>query len=158
MTGVGLPRSRSSVYNAECQVLAGIRATLNHRVALGRMRHPRRCASAPRSSLSSLRPFVPTTLVNRPRKGADHGQRTPSPGWYQDPRDASQVRWWDGGQWTHNTQQMPGFASPMSQSPTAPEQAPTPGFEQSVAGDPWAAAGQAPGSPEAPRGSGSGAA
>ncbi|HPE12250.1 MAG TPA: DUF2510 domain-containing protein, partial [Actinomycetota bacterium] len=71
------------------------------------------------------------------------GNGTPSPGWYQDPRDASQVRWWDGGQWTHNTQQMPGFASPMSQSPTAPEQAPTPGFEQSVAGDPWAAAGQA---------------
>ena len=79
------------------------------------------------------------------------GNGTPSPGWYQDPRDASQVRWWDGGQWTHNTQQMPGFASPMSQSPTAPEQAPTPGFEQSVAGDPWAAAGQAPGQPEAPQ-------
>ena len=80
------------------------------------------------------------------------GNGTPSPGWYQDPRDASQVRWWDGGQWTHNTQQMPGFASPMSQSPTAPEQAPTPGFEQSVAGDPWAAAGQAPAQPEQPWG------
>ncbi|HPJ18602.1 MAG TPA: DUF2510 domain-containing protein, partial [Actinomycetota bacterium] len=79
------------------------------------------------------------------------GNGTPSPGWYQDTRDASQVRWWDGGQWTHNTQQMPGFASPMSQSPTAPEQAPTPGFEQSVAGDPWAAAGQAPAQPEAPQ-------
>ena len=25
---------------------------------------------------------------------------SPSPGWYPDPRDASQVRWWDGSQWT----------------------------------------------------------
>ena len=46
----------------------------------------------------------------------------PSPGWYQDPRDPAQVRWWDGGGWTQNTQPMPGAAQPeVPQTPAAPE-------------------------------------
>ena len=70
----------------------------------------------------------------------------PSPGWYQDPRDPAQVRWWDGGGWTQNTQPMPGAAQPeVPQTPAAPE----PSFEQPA--DPWAAASQAPvQQPEAP--------
>jgi uncharacterized membrane protein YhaH (DUF805 family) len=33
------------------------------------------------------------------------GQRLPPAGWYDDPWDASQIRWWDGEQWT-------GYAAP----------------------------------------------
>ena len=46
----------------------------------------------------------------------------PSPGWYQDPRDPSQVRWWDGGGWTQNTQPMPGAVpqAPAAQQPAQP--------------------------------------
>ena len=43
----------------------------------------------------------------------------PSPGWYQDPRDPSQVRWWDGGGWTQNTQPMPGVAPQAPEAPAA---------------------------------------
>ncbi len=60
----------------------------------------------------------------------------PSPGWYQDPRDASQVRWWDGGGWSENTQPMPGAQVP---GPSVPTPEPV---------DPWTAASQAPAQPE----------
>ena len=61
----------------------------------------------------------------------------PSPGWYQDPRDPSQVRWWDGGGWTQNTQPMPGTApqatpvSPVAETP-APEQPGEPQWGQTA--------------------------
>ena len=57
----------------------------------------------------------------------------PVPGWYQDPRDAAQVRWWDGGGWTQNTQPMPGVA-PVVPEPAQPtfEQPVEPTFEQPV--------------------------
>ena len=68
----------------------------------------------------------------------------PAPGWYQDPRDASQVRWWDGGSWTQNTQPMPGMAQPqVPEAPTAPSAPPEPvqpEFQQPA--DPWAAVSQ----------------
>ncbi|MCB0897612.1 MAG: DUF2510 domain-containing protein [Actinobacteria bacterium] len=67
----------------------------------------------------------------------------PSPGWYQDPRDPAQVRWWDGAGWTQNTQAMPGAVQP---EPAQPEVAPEPVYDQPA--DPWAAAGQAPAQPE----------
>ena len=69
----------------------------------------------------------------------------PSPGWYQDPRDPAQVRWWDGGGWTQNTQPMPGMAPP--EVPEVPETpaVPEPSFEQPA--DPWAAASQTPAQP-----------
>ncbi|MBF0949847.1 MAG: DUF2510 domain-containing protein, partial [Actinomyces sp.] len=28
----------------------------------------------------------------------------PQPGWYRDPSNSSQLRWWDGSQWTSYTQ------------------------------------------------------
>ena len=32
----------------------------------------------------------------------------PQPGWYRDPSNSSQLRWWDGSQWTSYTQAAPG--------------------------------------------------
>ena len=62
---------------------------------------------------------------------------SPTPGWYQDPKDAGQVRWWDGNGWTHNTQPMPG--APAAE-PVAPAASAAP--EVPAASDPWAAASQ----------------
>ena len=41
------------------------------------------------------------------------GSPLPAPGWYPDPSNATQLRWWDGQQWTEQVQasiseQMPG--------------------------------------------------
>ena len=44
---------------------------------------------------------------------------TPAPAWYPDPSNPSQMRYWDGTQWTDNTQSavapQPGFAPPAPQ-------------------------------------------
>ena len=32
---------------------------------------------------------------------------SPVPGWYGDPRNAAQVRWWDGRAWTNETRELP---------------------------------------------------
>ena len=34
------------------------------------------------------------------------------PGWYPDPADASQLRWWDGNVWTDRTQPLPAWQQP----------------------------------------------
>ena len=34
----------------------------------------------------------------------------PQAGWYSDPSNPSQLRWWDGTQWTNNTQAVQGTA------------------------------------------------
>ena len=34
----------------------------------------------------------------------------PQAGWYSDPSNPSQLRWWDGTQWTNNTQAVQGAA------------------------------------------------
>jgi len=39
------------------------------------------------------------------------------PGWYQDPYQPGQLRWWDGGAWSSSTQPLPTATSPVS-SPT----------------------------------------
>jgi len=36
----------------------------------------------------------------------------PSPGWYQDPADAAQHRWWDGARWSDPPPPMPPPAEP----------------------------------------------
>jgi hypothetical protein len=33
-------------------------------------------------------------------------------GWYPDPSDASQQRWWDGNAWTEHQQHVPGYGAP----------------------------------------------
>ena len=38
----------------------------------------------------------------------------PQPGWYRDPSNSSQLRWWDGSQWTSYTQAANGATSGMS--------------------------------------------
>ena len=35
----------------------------------------------------------------------------PQPGWYRDPSNSSQLRWWDGSQWTSYTQAANGATS-----------------------------------------------
>ncbi|MDP3972311.1 MAG: DUF2510 domain-containing protein [Candidatus Nanopelagicales bacterium] len=53
---------------------------------------------------------------------------SPVPGWYQDPFDANQVRWWDGSGWTDHVQEFSTTpSSPVADTPVAPEfAAPTP--------------------------------
>jgi len=41
-------------------------------------------------------------------------------GWYPDPRDASQARYWDGGQWTQQTRQVKAPSAPSSAQSEAP--------------------------------------
>jgi uncharacterized RDD family membrane protein YckC len=64
-----------------------------------------------------------------------------APGWYADPRDPGQRRYWDGSKWTEHTQPQPA-AQPTAMRPTAapqPAQAAQPGPQA-----PPAAAPQAP--------------
>ena len=36
----------------------------------------------------------------------------PSAGWYADPQDAAQLRWWDGARWSDHTAPVPQPAAP----------------------------------------------
>lgn len=40
------------------------------------------------------------------------GHELPIPGWYDDPWDATRIRWWDGEQWTGYAARRPTGASP----------------------------------------------
>jgi hypothetical protein len=44
-------------------------------------------------------------------------QPTTPPGWYADPQDARQVRWFDGVQWTAHVSPKPAAAQPFGQHP-----------------------------------------
>jgi len=46
-----------------------------------------------------------------PRSSAQEGVSLPAAGWYTDPRDAAQRRWWDGAQWTNHVR--PVVSSPV---------------------------------------------
>jgi hypothetical protein len=48
------------------------------------------------------------------------GGDAPRPGWYADPAGSSQLRWWDGTQWTHHLQ--PPAAPPAPAASDAPGQ------------------------------------
>lgn len=41
----------------------------------------------------------------------DNVSQVPPAGWYPDPQDANQLRWWDGAQWTANIQAVPRHES-----------------------------------------------
>jgi hypothetical protein len=45
-----------------------------------------------------------------------------APGWYPDPQDPGQTRWWDGSAWTESTQPAapPAYAAPPYQAPYPP--------------------------------------
>lgn len=79
--------------------------------------------------------------------------QNPIPGWYNDPFDTSQIRWWDGAAWTEHAKpfpnpaapEIPPAAAPPSQFPSAPGSAfpMTPIVEPGIAAglvDPSAAA------------------
>jgi hypothetical protein len=42
------------------------------------------------------------------------GDHLPSPGWYGDPLNNTDIRWWDGARWTHHTR-------PYRRQPPVPE-------------------------------------
>lgn len=44
----------------------------------------------------------------------------PAAGWYADPQDAAQLRWWDGSQWSAHTAPAPQPAAP-APAPAAPQ-------------------------------------
>jgi hypothetical protein len=46
----------------------------------------------------------------------------PAPGWYADPKDATQARWWNGAGWSETTRPLPGAAA----SRPVPAAAPAP--------------------------------
>ncbi|THG33256.1 DUF2510 domain-containing protein [Naasia lichenicola] len=61
-----------------------------------------------------------------------------APGWYQDPRDADLIRWWDGAAWSRQTEPRPAeVENPVATGYVAPTQTPAyqapayqaPGFE-----------------------------
>lgn len=55
---------------------------------------------------------------------ADRTGTTPEPGWYPDPSGQPALRWWDGNNWSNQTQAAPppGTMSPL---PSAQQQAPS---------------------------------
>ena len=53
----------------------------------------------------------------------DSDQSPPAPGWYEDPRGGTDLRWWNGRSWTEQTARAPGggaFAPPVAGSEAAP--------------------------------------
>lgn len=46
--------------------------------------------------------------------------QSPIPGWYNDPFDASQIRWWDGAAWTEHAKPLPAPEVPEIQPPAPP--------------------------------------
>lgn len=48
----------------------------------------------------------------------DQATRVVPAGWYEDPSDASQVRWWNGIAWTDHTQPKPDLARPAEPAAT----------------------------------------
>src|SRR3954463_4804040 len=44
-------------------------------------------------------------------------QPTPPPGWYADPQNVAQIRWFDGVQWTGHVSPRPAVAAPEGQHP-----------------------------------------
>ena len=69
----------------------------------------------------------------------------PDPGWYDDPQDTTQVRWWDGARWTE--QRQPRAAAeppppPPPSSPPPPEQSGSYGIPLADPQDPWGSGGR----------------
>ncbi|RZU66934.1 uncharacterized protein DUF2510 [Microterricola gilva] len=86
----------------------------------------------------------------------------PSAGWYADPQDAAQLRWWDGARWSDHTAPVPEpvapaapvFAGPLPTVPKYGEMAPAaqpvgaqPGTAEPVAAQPFVAPSYAPSAP-----------
>ncbi len=69
----------------------------------------------------------------------------PDPGWYDDPQDDTQVRWWDGARWSEQRQPRaaaeppppPAPDSPAPDSPAPPDASGSYGIPLSEPADPW---------------------
>jgi uncharacterized membrane protein YhaH (DUF805 family) len=72
----------------------------------------------------------------------------PDAGWYDDPEDATQLRWWDGASWTQRRQ-------PRAEAPPPPPPAPP---APAVTAGAWGASGAASGSSWGPSGPAAGGA
>jgi hypothetical protein len=55
------------------------------------------------------------------------GGGSPAPGWYPDPSDPGQQRWWDGTQWTDQTMPTVGSSQPAGQVSTWGQATPSTG-------------------------------
>jgi uncharacterized membrane protein YhaH (DUF805 family) len=51
---------------------------------------------------------------------ASMGARMPDPGWYDDPEDDAQLRWWDGARWTERRQPRATVETPPPPPPPSP--------------------------------------
>jgi hypothetical protein len=49
--------------------------------------------------------------------GAQGGGGSPPAGWYADPEDATQLRYWDGAGWTEHRSPLPGAQGPSEREP-----------------------------------------
>ena len=56
---------------------------------------------------------------------SEQPSKSPVAGWYQDPQNASQLRWWDGAQWTENTSPQPSGSTTPPLPPALPAATPT---------------------------------
>src|SRR5215218_9164881 len=138
------------------QTLTSSMATLrtaNAEPSMRRSRQARSSSASPQRRVSDTRP----ALTDEPRMGrvseiprgsppVPPGRHAAPSGWYADPIDAGQERYWDGWQWSRNTRAREGTAAP-GQGPAGhppqpglsanPGYSQYPGYPQQGPSQPW---------------------
>jgi len=70
----------------------------------------------------------------------------PDPGWYDDPQDPTQLRWWSGARWTERRQPRSAAEAPPPPPPPAPTEGGSFGAPLPAPEDPWGSSGSPGGS------------